>query len=457
MTAHPWVGRVIAIERSGRVLHLDRLVHQYPGKRLIFRGHLADGEPVAAKFYLGFLRQGWEWLRGLRGARLLQRSGVASPNLHHAGYCREATAWLAVFDWIEADEPWPPSTWPLARADHRRLIEILAAHHHAGVVQKDMNWRNFIPRCGRLYTVDTDRVSGRPAPLNRARSLARVTDVYASKSRIPDHELHWAYNEYCDHRGWQACDYERLRFIQGIRKARVEHARMVARRSFRGWKHYRRFATRRCRVVFDQRAISSETVEQFVAKHCASAEPESMQLEPSLPAIGMSVHAIPELRRRSAGAGPSFVRKPTARHTWLNNVTLRRLAFAAPKGVALIEDRGRQRTWLISEKTDVTPLASSLIRASAEERGQFIEALRDLLVEMKKYRILNRAWRLDALGWDGDRIWLLDVSEIRFHPWFLPGFDRRWQRELEAFLAILSTYMRSPTESLRLIMDPPDP
>lgn len=452
MIDHPLVGRTVLIGRNRRVLQLDTLVHEYPGKRLIFRRHLDDGTPVAAKFYLGFLRQTWEWLRGLRGARRLQASGVPAPRLHYAGYCRDATAWLTVLEWIDADEPWPPSTRPLARADHSRLIDAIVVHHEYGVVQNDMNWRNFVPRSGRLYTVDTDRLRRHRAPLGRRASLAHLVHVYASKSRIPEDDLRWAYRSYCEARGWQPDVSEESQLLKRTRRARVAQAFKIARRAARGWKHYGRSSAGKCDLLFDRRNLSRDMVLNIAKELSESRRPGPVSVAAVPP--GYSVRAIREMGNTPLGPALSWLRPARAMtQAWMTILTLRRLGFSVPQGAALVHHRERGLTWLVSESIDNARPLHTLGETDADDRDRAVAALRELLENMQRYRIGHRDWSLGALGWDGERIWLLDLGNIRFVPWYLPGFERRWRREIEQLVNALAVSLQTSAEALRIRLD----
>lgn len=458
MTDHPLAGRTVLIGRNRRALHLDTLVHEYPGKRMIFQGHMDDGTPVAAKFYLGFLRQTWEWLRGLRGARLLQASGVPAPTLHHAGYCRDATAWLTVLEWIDADEPWPPSTRPLTRADHRRLIDAMVAHHQAGIVQNDMNWRNFVPRSGRLYTVDTDRLRRYPAPLGRRSSLSHLVDVYASKSRIPEDDLRWAYRSYCEGRGWQPDLAEETLLLKRIRRARVAQSRTIALRAAGGWKHFGHFTTGGCKVHLDRRTISRDTLAPLVDKLRGTRQAEPIPLAANPKAPGFTIRAIANPEEGPRGSPLSWLLPDrAATQTWMTTLALRRLGFSVPHSAALIHHRKQGLTWLVSEPVDAVLPLHSLRDAEPADRDRAVAALRELLEGMRRYRIGNRDWSLDALGWDGEKIWLLDVGHVYFFPWYLPGFDRRWKRESDQLVNALAVPLQTSVDALRLSLDPRTP
>lgn len=456
MTDHPLVGRTVVIGRNRQALTLQTRVHEYPGKRVIFRGQLDDGTCVAAKFYFGFPRQAWEWLRGLRGARLLQASALPAPRLLYAGYCRDVSAWLTVLEWIDADETWPPSTELLERTDHRRLIGAIAEHHAAGIVQNDMNLQNFVPQSGRLHTVDTDRLRRYSAPLGRRPTLAHLVRIYASKSRIPEDELRWAYQRYCADRGWPHDGAEENALLARIRHARMAQAWKVARRAAHGWKHYGRAPADEYQLFFDRRRVSRDALVRLANALRESGNVETVPLAEILPGYALR-------RVIKPGASSQDPTRPLdqssrgATRTWIKILALQRLGFPVPRTAGLIHDRKKRLAWLISEPSDTALPLDTLRNTQTDDRDRAIAALGKFLEHMHDYRIGNRDASPGTLVWDGERIWLLDVGNIRFDPWYLPGFERRWRRETDQLLNRLAVSLQTSAETLRLRLNPRAP
>lgn len=428
MATHPLTGQTLKLGTSGH-LRLLELIHQYPGKRWIFRGELDDGQPVAAKIYRGNLRQGIEWLRGVRGIRHLCRSGIPAPNLEYAGYNRKAGGWLAVLEWISADAPWPPDDDPAGTEKHERMLEALIAHHLAGIQQSDMNPRNFIPRNGQLVTIDGDRIRKRRAPLGRRRSLNHLVRIYASKSRLPEEELRQMCRRYSTARGWPLGVPEENRLVETIQRARVDHARQVALRGARGWKHYPRQRHGNLEIFHDRRRIPPEQA-LALAQRIAHGEYQGPDSH-AFPLPAWQTRTIESRRPGAATWIADALRRDRVLRTWVNELALRRLGFSVHRNVMMIRRRQGGSAWLLCEPIDATPLERCIRAMGSDECERVLQAIRGLLTDLRLQRIRHRDMRIDHLGWDGTRIWLLDAADVFFHPKYLPGFTHRWAAEID--------------------------
>ncbi|WP_026340452.1 hypothetical protein [Thioalkalivibrio thiocyanoxidans] len=404
-------------------LALEQCIHEYPGKRRIFRARLASGQPVVAKFYLGRISQWAEWRRGTRGARLLEAAGVAAPAVHHAAYCPRYRAWLLVLGLVEADEPWPPSGDDPGDQAHARLLATLADHHRAGIVQNDLNWLNFIPREGRLFAIDGDRVRRRNGPLGRRAALDHLQRLYASKTRLPETLIREGFRQYHEMRGWEVTEADLQRFLRDLRRARLQHARRVARRACRGWKHYPRFRVDELGVIHDRRALA-----RGQAEHLARQLHETGELPD-----GLSGHADRSYRAQRIDAHwqalPGLLRpvltRQIARRAWSHALTLRRLGLSVPRPVAIIAaDRGL--VWLVWETDpELRPLD-----AASEPPGA--AAAETLWAGLRDYGIRFRGRDPRMLGSDGQALWILDPLPLAFGRPESRGFlraaqgDRSW-------------------------------
>ncbi|WP_019569522.1 hypothetical protein [Thioalkalivibrio sp. ALE11] len=408
-------------------LALEDCLHEYPGKRRIFRARLPDDRPVVAKFYLGRIAQWAEWRRGTRGARRLEAADVPAPAVHHAGYCPQYRAWLLVLDLVEADAPWPPPGGDPGHEAHARLLATLAEHHRAGVVQNDLNWLNFIPRDGKLYAIDGDRVRRRGAALGRRAALRHLQRLYASKTRVPEARIREGFRRYHELRGWGPSEAELERFLRVLRQARVRHARRVAHRAARGWKHYPRFRSEDLGIIHDRRSLSREQAGEIARQLYATGElPETAASSdtPELCArrIDAPWQTLPALLR------PALTRR-IARRVWSHALIFRRLGLAVPRPVAVVAaDCGM--IWLVQEAIeDMHPLTDG-----GQPPGP--EAAETLWAGLRDYGIRFRGRDPRMLGSDGHALWILDPLPLAFARPGARGLLRAAQRDREWLLQV---------------------
>ena len=399
-------------------LTTQALIHQYPGKRALFRARL-DGRDVVAKFYLLPLRTAWEWWRGARGARALQAVGVPSPAVRFAGFERGCRCWLTVVDWIEADIPWPPARNPLPHATHELLLRTLAAHHEAGVVQSDLNWANFIPRDGVLHSIDGDRVRRTRAPLPWRRARGNLLRLYGSKTHFDEDEIHWGWTRYCALRGITISDDDAWTFVAAVQFRRRQVAESVAYRKLQGWKHFVRERRNGHLVVADGQRLSDADrarAAELPVPPGGKGETEARRVEPD--AMGDEPVLI---QPHSASAAPSpaaWRRAPTPTRAWIRAATAARLRLPVERPVGMVETRVsllERQGHLISVQRAQVSLREAIESGNANVE-QVLTLLRSLIKRLETARINHHALTLDRLGWDGSAVILLDAGGLQLLP-----------------------------------------
>lgn len=395
---------------NGRTLEVGELVHQYAGKRRIFRATLEDIGPVVAKFYFGRIRQWPEWRRGVRGAQALEASGVPAPRLHYAGYERGLSAWLCVLDWVEADEPWPPQTEVLPSELHRRLLQTLAEHHQAGLRQHDLNWLNFIPWEGKLFAIDGDRVRQQSHPLKQRQARHHLVRLYASKTRLPEEQVEEGYNQYCALRGWPCSPEDRRAFLHKVRTARLRQACRVAARAAHGWKHYPRTRHEGIRIIRDRRHLSADQaagLAQALHKHGTTEDCQDAGTIIGARRIDLPTGPIPALLR-------PWITRQAALRTWRHALVLMRLGMPVPRPLA-ISWSGDGHAWLIQRWPEgLQPLHAVAGEMDAATRSIVIEQADIALQKLVRAGLHLPLESLEVLGWDGSRVCLLGAQGLRF-------------------------------------------
>lgn len=463
-------------------LILETVLHHYPGKRVVAAATLS-GEPVVAKFFGGW-RQYGEYRRSVRGSRILERSGVPTARLHAARRAPEELraevaaaapeaqlpepVWVAVFERLEGEAPWPPSTEPLDERAHLWLLRTLAHHHAAGLVQNDLNWTNFIPQGEALVAVDTDRVRrSLPArllgrPIGRGAALRHLVRMYASKSRIPENAVREGLHAYLAERGWEADDGEEARFLDRVRRARSHHAHAVAARGTRGWKHYPRHRHAQGWIHYDRRHVREADARAAANRLHAEGLPHDRN---GLRESGRlwRVHRFPAARpvllpsgwaQRWAAARAAR----QARACWRTLLVVRRLGFAVERPLVLATDPLRD-AWLLQEAGNAAPLSQALRSNDRTELARCLGMLRHTLGWMRALGVGHRRWHADALGWDGERIQLLDPVGLRVErpargPTRFPSraAERRWLTERRTLAEALAPMLEATPDEAEALL-----
>lgn len=414
-------------------------IQRFPGKRVLVHGWL-NGRRVVAKFYLGRVRQWWEWYRGLRGARAFLAAGVPAPAIRHSGFVPEVPGWLTVLDHVETDRPWPPDGDAMTQDAHFLLLSALAEHHARGVQQNDLNSKNFLPRGGRLWSIDGDRVRRRSSRLSDSQARANLVRFYGGKTALDEDAIRDGYRQYCRLRNWAWGAAEEERLLADIRLARRETAERVAQRSLRGWKHFRLRKKAGTRLIYDQRILTEQPDQVLLA--IAQQGPRDGAAAARLAGVPVRVAPIRSGRLGDAMAWLGRGSRPV--RAWAKAVLLRRLRLPAPRAVALIENRsGRPNAegYLLYAADGAVEMTTERLQArSVEGQRALLRELRRLVMAMHDARLAHARLGLNAFGIDREgRVLLLDIDGLRRYPRWLPGFSALWRRDLQPLLNELST------------------
>ncbi|SEP14873.1 hypothetical protein [Aquisalimonas asiatica] len=438
-------------------LTTQALIHEYPGKRALFRARL-DGRDVVAKFYLLPLRTAWEWWRGARGARALQAVGVPSPAVRFAGFERTSRCWLTVVDWIEADIPWPPPRNPLPHATHELLLRTLAAHHEAGVVQSDLNWANFIPRDGVLHSIDGDRVRRTRAPLPWRRARGNLLRLYGSKTHFDEDEIHWGWTRYCTLRGLTISDDDAWAFVTAVQFRRRQVAESVAYRKLQGWKHFVRERRNGHLVVADGQRLGDAArarAAELPVTAGGKGEAEARRVEADT--MGDRPVVI-QGHSASATPGPAAWRSPpTPTRAWIRAATAARLRLPVERPVGLVEMRAwllGRRGHLISAQRAHASLRQALESGEADVE-QTLDLLQSLVRRLETARMNHHSLTLDRLGWDGSAVVLLDAGGLQLLPRWRYWLGQTTRVDISALATELAALTGLPERGVATRLRPP--
>ena len=184
---------------DGSTLSCIATVRSLPHKRQVFLGEL-DGREVFAKLYLDPGKRQRHWQRELDGIAAFQQRGILTAELLYSGTVGDEKLPLIVL----ARLPEPVSlraVWDGAgHAARERLlqdmVELLAAHHQAGLCQTDLHLDNFVISEGQIYSLDGAGVTMTEGGLslkaglnNLALFLAQLAPKWAASA----HELYTHY------------------------------------------------------------------------------------------------------------------------------------------------------------------------------------------------------------------------------------------------------------------------
>jgi tRNA A-37 threonylcarbamoyl transferase component Bud32 len=174
----------------------EEVVRCLPGKRLACFGRWR-GREVFIKLFIDPKRAHAHARREERGVRALIDSGIATPALLHSGRTREGNSRVLVFERIApAISLLDACNSP--QRDRRelltRMMGVLACHHEAGLIQRDLHLRNFIISGDRIFTLDGADVQVNKGAIGKDQALDNLA-LFFSQFFPETHA--WAEDLYC--------------------------------------------------------------------------------------------------------------------------------------------------------------------------------------------------------------------------------------------------------------------
>lgn len=160
---------------DGVPLRCQKLLQTVPGKWLVISGTWQQ-KPVLAKIFLSPIRGWMAFNRELHGTEMLFAAGVPTPAIIYAGHIKKSAAFVLLFEPLREAIPFHQSFGKsiphLERlALLRKLIQTIAKQHQAGILQTDIQLKDFLFANNRLYTVNTGKLRKQKKPLNSKKSL----------------------------------------------------------------------------------------------------------------------------------------------------------------------------------------------------------------------------------------------------------------------------------------------
>lgn len=178
------------LQLAGQTLLCEESLRELPGRRLVCRGRW-NQQAVVVKLYTDPGRGKRHWRRERSGLQALWDQGVATVPILLAGRC--ARGWALVLpelpDAMPLDRQWARGGERHRRELLERLVEILAGHHRAGLLQTDLHLANFVESEHRIYTLDGAGIARQRGRVDLRRSLQNLALLLA---QLPPRHDAWA-------------------------------------------------------------------------------------------------------------------------------------------------------------------------------------------------------------------------------------------------------------------------
>lgn len=415
-------------ELDGDCFECTERLRRLPGKRLVCAGQWR-GQPVIAKFYIDPRRATVHAHREAVGARAMLARGILSPPLLDMSLFESAHVLL--FERITEVQT-IKQAWD-KKGDETRayeilhsLVQTLAAHHKAGLIQQDLHFGNFLIRDEAIYSLDGGSISVHSEPIGRRAAIINLGLLFAQCFPQYDQLAHKLYAEYARARGWVFGDADLRALGRAIHQQRQRRKRIVLRKVFRECSaftvrhQHTQFSV--CDRAHDSPAMRSalENLDQVIAtgrplkqgrtSTVSIAEIDGREVVIKRYNIKNPLHACIRALRRSR-----------ASISWENAQRLAFYGIATPKPIAMVEQRYgwfRRKAYFVAAYVGGEPSDAYFERpgiTQSESGRAMIARIAKLMHELRHLRIGHGDMKASNLLLEQQTPYLIDLDAMREH------------------------------------------
>ena len=184
-------------------LTVTQLVRTIPNRRYVCSG-VFDDQPVYAKIFTGKLAALYA-LRDKAGAELLQQAQILTPQLLLAREL-DAGVYVLIYATVEnaqnAEQVWRSSDADQRFLLMRQLLQTVASHHQAGLLQTDLHLKNFLVQkqvgdADVIYTLDGDGIRRLRPWFRQRQQLHNLATLFSKIDVLDDGWIAELYARYC--------------------------------------------------------------------------------------------------------------------------------------------------------------------------------------------------------------------------------------------------------------------
>ncbi|OGV76329.1 MAG: hypothetical protein A3I83_05260 [Methylotenera sp. RIFCSPLOWO2_02_FULL_45_14] len=185
-------------------LFCEKIVRRVPGKRLVCQGVWAQ-QAVYAKLFIGNDAARY-FERDKRGVERLFKAGIASPAILFSGLAEDHKTYVIIFEAIgeahNAEEICRELDAPERLKLMRRLVQTVAFHHQAGLLQTDLYLKNFLVQQtlnqeDLIYTLDGDGIRSLSPLFQKHQKLHNLATLFSKMDVLDDGWIAAHYEQYC--------------------------------------------------------------------------------------------------------------------------------------------------------------------------------------------------------------------------------------------------------------------
>jgi tRNA A-37 threonylcarbamoyl transferase component Bud32 len=346
---------------AAALLRCHETVRALPGRRLVCRGQW-QGQDVYIKLYFDGLKY---WRAECRGLQALANNHIAAPIVLYRGTADRAALHVIVLATIQ-----PAVTLDAAliqAADEaartallQRAVACIAAHHRAGLQQRDIHLNNFLFCAEQLYTLDGGGIHDAGVPdLPVPPSCDNLALFFAELYPDDDVLIDVLLPVYLQQRSWGSEVLTSTQLYARVQYFRDRRLRRFLKKVFRDCSAFKCEQSWRAYKVYDRSMASAEMVEFLADPDASLLRTDAQTLKQGhtctlwttvIDGRKMVVkrYNIKNLKHKFGRA----LRPTRAAVSWRNAHRLGMYGILTARPVALVEERFgplRGRAWYLSE------------------------------------------------------------------------------------------------------------
>lgn len=407
------------------------LLREVPGTRYVYDA-VWKGGPVIVKWFAHWFHGGRHLRREWRGLRELRERGIDAPQALFHGRTDNGGRAIVIEKITDAcllRDALTARCDPIGVFDLVvRLCRELAHCHDKGVLQKDLNLKNFLLQGERIVAIDLGQFRFQSRPVGRSRSLSQLAEILSGvpEGRRPPTSL--ILDEYLRARGWSRGHSDEAVLKACMHREKMRAIERVLRKYQRENSRHLLVATPGCRALLDRAFCQGADPIQFVR------ELDDLMDRGRVLKAGNTCHVcqivwndrrVVVKRYNYQGWIHSLrhtVKTSRARRSWVSGHRLRFLDFRTPEPLACIERLKGPLVWcsyIVTEYIAGGSL-SDLLRddgTSEEERRKRIAQVEDALKRLGDCRISHGDTKHSNILMGRDGPVLTDLDALTVHRW----------------------------------------
>jgi tRNA A-37 threonylcarbamoyl transferase component Bud32 len=430
-------------------LSVEQVIRTIPNRRYVCSG-MFNHQAVYAKIFTGKSAKAYG-LRDKLGAERLLNACILSPELLLADTLSEDAyilIYAAVKNAHDAEEVWLKSAVEQRFLLMKQLLETVAHHHQAGLLQTDLHLKNFLVQKTEdqeelIYTIDGDGIRRLSSIFKKRKKLHNLATLFSKMDVLDDVWIAELYGQYCLRSGMKTSP-----------QAEAEVWYLVQRIRHQVTKNY---ASKKVfRTCTDVKVLQSVNAYTAVANGFRAEDFTITKLDSALASYNQNLKngSTCTIARSQVGDIPVVIKRyniknfwhglnrafrvSRAAKSWENAHWLMMSGIMTPKPVALVEARlGRLRrhTYFVSEYVP-GPDISQYFNATTD-KALAAQKIAALFYKLYLLRISHGDCKASNIIMVNDEPVLIDLDSMRAHAvnWFAEiCFEWRHVKDLKRLM-----------------------